>query len=202
MELIAAGILIILPSDKKPIGWILVALGALPLTWIATQWFRSNFRLVSPIVRSPGRTAISADQILRIRYSTKDPDTVKREWNQVLDGEPTMERVFLQENPLDVWRAITDDSVTSLERESRAKKYIGKWWKLNSVVIDVDEPEWTEHVTVQLQSPDAFVMLAEFDKSTYGEHARTLNPNDRVRFIGRIDRLERLKLILTNCEPR
>jgi len=206
VDIVAAGILILAPSDKKPVGWILLFLGSSLLLWIAFQWFRSNFRFVSPIQRRAGKPVEQKEPVTTAeRPSDRQKDFEKdpMKWIRVMDGEPTRERTFIREHPVDVWRAVTDYSVSSIERESRVKKYVGKWYKLDSEIIDVIEPNWRNESVAQLRVFDAFIMTAEFDKTAYGAHLRDLKPHDRIRFIGRIETIEPpLEFVLVDCEPR
>ncbi|MGA8026421.1 MAG: hypothetical protein WB992_04695 [Bryobacteraceae bacterium] len=88
---------------------------------------------------------------------------------------------------------------TSVQADSIARTYIGKWMKLSVSVGDVSSSVLDKHIHM-LSGLDNATVGMDFDAATWADRVSVLRRGSQVTVIGTVYRIDAYTLELDNCE--
>ena len=104
---------------------------------------------------------------------------------------------MLNKSPLDIMSEMS--RLPSIRAERVVESYLGKWSALEGIVEDIDKsPSNANVIVVTLKTDELKIVSAYFlpNQKKYVEH---LSPGETIRFVGRVDRIERHSLCYEDC---
>ena len=126
------------------------------------------------------------------------------------EPEPAVKSLSGQERAPSAERRIVDvtpqylaglfESYTSIQANSLAKPFIGKWMKVSGTLRNVGSFTSFSQVTFESKLGDAVVFMLFRDEDYVANRLAVLKKGDRITVLGQIDRVEPSAVQLDDCE--
>ncbi len=183
-----------LPTDTPVIGrppvivgWLVIALGVLIIILsIAT---RSGYEVQSPLKRKSPLIA---------KYEGSRPERIDSATGPSLHAVPQkVEKVYSEATPADLVAIRNMPNLTSVERGRLLAPHVGKWMRIEDVVLDVHAEPGIVHLSMGTNVIDP--ISADFRSDL--DRAAALRKGARVRVLGKFSRfLGANAMLFTDCE--